>query len=126
MQIIQDLNPSLLECFLCMDNRPTKRRTDHLKTTVLSLFLCIFLSFRIVGGHEEFMGYTGPVQMGYGARTFYKHINNRVGTFFRKHMYGASTFYELFFTLDTIYADNKDKPMAGYKNQLIKKCLRKF
>ena len=35
-------------------------------------------------------------------------------------------FYELFFTLDTICADNKDKPMAGCKNQLIKKCLRKF
>ena len=29
-------------------------------------------------------------------------------------------FYDLYFTLDTICADNKDKPMAGCKNQLIK------
>ena len=66
--------------------------------------------------------------MGYGARTFYTHINNGAGTFFRKHIYGANTFsfifYELFFTPDTVSADNKDKPMAGCKNQLIKKCLR--
>ena len=27
------------------------------------------------------------------------------------------------FTLDTICAANKDTPMAGCKNQLIKKCL---
>ena len=27
-------------------------------------------------------------------------------------------FYALSFTLDTICADNKDKPMAGCKNQL--------
>ena len=76
------------------------------------------------------MGYMGPVQMGYGARSFYTHINNGTGTVFRKHIYGANTFlghyYELFFTQDTICADNKDKPMAGCKNQLIKKCLRKF
>ena len=49
---------------------------------------------------------------------------------FRKHIYGTSTFfihfYALFFTPDTICADNKDKPMAGYKSQLIKKCLRNF
>ena len=31
-------------------------------------------------------------------------------------------FYALFFTLDTIFADNKDKPMAGCKNQFMKKC----
>ena len=35
-------------------------------------------------------------------------------------------FSELLFTLDTICADNKDKPMAGSKNQIIKKCLRNF
>ena len=74
------------------------------------------------------MGYTGPVQMGYRAMTFSTHINNRAGTFFRKHIDGANTFsihfYELFFALDTFCADNKDKPMAGCKNQLIKKCLR--
>ena len=50
--------------------------------------------------------------------------------FFRKHIYGANTFFihfhVLFFILDIICADNKDKSMAGYKNQLIKKCLRDF
>ena len=39
-------------------------------------------------------------------------------------MYGANAFFfhfhESFFTLDIICADNKDKPMAGCKNQLIK------
>ena len=73
------------------------------------------------------MGYTGPVQMGYGARTFSTHINNGAGTIFRKHIYGANSFfihfYELFFTPDTICAHNKDKPMAVCKNQLIKKCM---
>ena len=68
--------------------------------------------------------------MGCGARTFSTHINNGAGTFFRKHIYGANTFfvhfYELLFTLDTICANNKDKHMAGCKNQLIEKCLRKF
>ena len=68
------------------------------------------------------MGYTGSVQMGSGARTFSTHVNNGGGTFFRKHIYWANTFflhfYALFFTLDTICADNKDKPMAGCKNQL--------
>ena len=43
---------------------------------------------------------------------------------------GANTlfdqFYALLFTPDTICADDKDKPMAGCKNQLIKKCLRIF
>ena len=76
------------------------------------------------------MGYTGLVQLGYGGRTFSTHINNGGGTFFRKHIYGANTFfvqfYALFFTLDTICADNQDKPMAGCKNQLIKKSLRNF
>ena len=59
------------------------------------------------------MGHMGPVQMGYGAKTFSAHINNEAGTFFRKHIYGANTsfvhFYELFFTLGTICADNKNK-----------------
>ena len=70
----------------------------------------------------------GLVQMGYGARTFSTHINNGRGPFFRKHIHGANTLlvhsYELFFVLDTTCAENKDKPMAGCKNQLIKKCLR--
>ena len=76
------------------------------------------------------MGYTGPVQMGYRERTFSTHTNNRGGTFFRKHIYGTNTFfihfYALLFTLGTICVDNKDKPMAGCKNQLIKRCLRNF
>ena len=67
------------------------------------------------------MGYTGSVQMGYGAWTFSTHINNGGGTFFRKHIYGANIFfvhfYALFFTPDTICADNIDKPMARCKNQ---------
>ena len=52
------------------------------------------------------------------------------GTFFRKHIYGKIVFFvhfcASFFTLDTICADHKDKPMAGFKNQLIKKCLTNF
>ena len=60
------------------------------------------------------MGYIGPVQIGYGAKTFSTHINNGGGTFFRKHIYGANTFFihfgALYFTLDTVWADNKDKP----------------
>ena len=50
------------------------------------------------------MDYTGPVQMWYGTRTFSTHINNVGGTFFRKHIYEANTFfvhfYALVFTLD--------------------------
>ena len=68
--------------------------------------------------------------MGYGARTFSTDINNRGGTFFRKHIYMGKYFfvhfYALFFALDTICADKKDKLMSGCKNQLIKKCLRIF
>ena len=55
--------------------------------------------------------------------TFPAHVNNG-----EARIYLANTFfiqfYALFFTLDTICADNKDKPDAGCKNQLIKKCLR--
>ena len=69
------------------------------------------------------MGYTGPVQMEYGARTFFTHI------VFRKHIYGANIFfvhfYVLFLTLGTICVDDKDKPKAGCKNQLFK-VLEKF
>ena len=76
------------------------------------------------------MGYTSPVQMGYGAMTFSTYRNNESGTFFRKHVYGANTFLFIFmhylFTLDTICAESKDKPMAGCKNRLIKKCWRNF
>ena len=69
------------------------------------------------------MGYTGPVKMEYGARTFSTHVTNREGTFSRKHTYGANSlfihFYALFFISDTICADNKEKPMTGCKiNQL--------
>ena len=63
-------------------------------------------------------------------KDFSTHINSGAGRFFRKHVYWTNTFfvhfYELFFTLDTIRVDNKDKPMVGCKNQVIKKCLRKF
>ena len=40
-----------------------------------------------LSGHAKFMGYMGPVQMGYWARTFSTHVNNGGGTFFRKHIY---------------------------------------
>ena len=73
-------------------------------------------------GHAKFMGYTGPVQMGHRGRTFSTHINNGGGTFFRKHIHGANTFfihfYALFLTLDTICADNKEKPMAASKTSI--------
>ena len=62
---------------------------------------------------QNFMGYTGPVQMGYRASTFSTHIGKGGGTFFRKHIFGANVFfvhiYALFFTLGTVCADNKDK-----------------
>ena len=45
---------------------------------------------------QIFMGYTGSVQMGYGARTFSTHINNETGTFVIKHIYGANTFLFIF------------------------------
>ena len=91
----------------------------------LLLLNFLFSSPLLLRGHAKFMGYMGPVQMGYRAMTFSTHINNSRWHFFRKHIYGANTFfihfYALFYTLDTICADNKDKPMAGCKNQLIKK-----
>ena len=65
----------------------------------------------------------------YLARTFSTYINNRAGTFFRKHIRGKYFFvhfYELFFAPDTICGDNKDKPMVGSKNQSIKKVFEKF
>ena len=34
------------------------------------------LSLLVIRGHAKFMGYTRPVQMGYEAMTFSKHINN--------------------------------------------------
>ena len=68
--------------------------------------------------------------MGYGARTFSTRINTKGGTCLENIHTGkilfSVYFYSLFFTLDTICADNNDKPTAGYKNQLIKKCLRNF
>ena len=78
----------------------------------------------ILRGHANFMGSMGLVEMVYGAMIFSIHINNGGGTFLRKHMYEANTFfihfYALFFSPDIICADNKDKPMANCKNQLIK------
>ena len=56
-------------------------------------------------------------------------INNRGGSFVENIYSGKYffvQFYSLFLTLDTTCADNKDKPMAGCKNQLIKKCWRNF
>ena len=50
----------------------------------------------LLRGHVKFMGYTGPVQIGYGARTFSTHINNGAGTFFRKHIYGQIPFLFIF------------------------------
>ena len=47
-------------------------------------------------GHAKFMGYMGPMQMGYGARIFPAHINSGGGTFFRKHIDGANTFSFIF------------------------------
>ena len=58
----------------------------------------------------------GWCKWGTGQRLFYTY-KLRGGTFSRKHMYGADTFfihcYALFFTLDTICPDNNDKYMAG-------------
>ena len=45
-----------------------------------------------IRGHAKFIGYMGPVQMGYLARTFPTHVNKGGDTFFRKHIYGANTF----------------------------------
>ena len=75
----------------------------------------------------------GQCKWGKGQGLFYTNIINGGGgggTLFRKHIYRANTFfvhvYALLLTLDTICADNIGKPMAGCKNQLIKKCLSKF
>ena len=46
-----------------------------------NFFLYIAVFSLDINGHAKFMGYTGPVQMGYGARTFSAHINNGAGTF---------------------------------------------
>ena len=58
------------------DIKPCCRTSDQMKN---------------IRSHTKFMGNTGLVQMGYGARTFSTHIDNRGGTFFRKHAYGANT-----------------------------------
>ena len=67
--------------------------------------------------------------MGYRARTFSTHINmgeaRCLENIYMEHILFHSLLC-IIFTLDTICADNKDKPMAGCKNQLIKKCLRNF
>ena len=60
--------------------------------------------------------------MGYRVRTFFTHINNGAGTFFKKtDLWGK--FFHLFLWI-IFCADNKDKPMVGCENQLIKKCFR--
>ena len=85
--------------------------------------------FQYFGRGDKFMGYTGTMQMGYGERTFlYKGTMGQAH--FLENIYRANTFfhsfYELFFTLDTICADIEDKPMAGCKNQLIKSVRECF
>ena len=72
---------------------------------------------------HKIYGLYGASANGVRGKDFSTHINNGRGTSFRKHVWGKYFFvhlYALFFTLDTICADNKDKPMAGCKNQLIK------
>ena len=54
------------------------------------------IHFHVLRGHAKFVGYMGPVQMGYGAMAFSTHINNGAGTFFRKHKYGANIFSFIF------------------------------
>ena len=75
------------------------------------------------------MGYTGPVQIGYEAGASFTHIYNRGNTFL-ENIYTMQILFHSFsfiiFTLDTICADSKDKPIAGCKNQLIGKRLRNF
>ena len=62
------------------------------------------------------MGNTGPVQIRYGARTLFIQIDNG-GSRFLENIYTGKillrSFLCIIFTLDTICADNKDKPIAG-------------
>ena len=70
------------------------------------------------------MGHMGAVQMRYRTMTFSTQRNNQGGTFLETiYIWGKYFFHSflcIIFTVDTICADNKDKPMAGRKNQLIK------
>ena len=68
--------------------------------------------------------------MGYRAKTLSTYKKKLQADFLQNiHMEQilfSFIFMNYFFTLDTICADKKDKPMKGCKNQSIKKCLRKF
>ena len=60
---------------------------------------------------------------GYGFLYIYKQPGKHF--FWKAYIRDKYFFHSLsciIFTQDTIYADNKDKPMVGWKNQLIKKC----
>ena len=75
---------------------------------------------------QNLYGLYGPGANGVRGKGFSTHINNRA-RFQKTYIQGKYFFIhfnELFFTLDTICADNKDKLVTGCKNQLIKKCLR--
>ena len=94
--------------------------------------LCTLVTGNEVGeirGHAKFMGYTGPAQMGYRARIFHTYINNGAGTFLGNIYMGQILFGSLLsiiFTPDTIYADNKGKPMAGCQSRIFKRVFEKL
>ena len=75
------------------------------------------------------MCYTWLVEMGVRGKDFFYTYKQWGRYIFRKHIYEANAFsfifYELFFTLDTICADNKDRPMAGCKNYSLRYSLAK-
>ena len=77
------------------------------------------------------MGQTGPVQMGYRARSFL-HIQTMGQALFLENIFTGQIFlsfilmHYFLLILDNICADKKDNPMASCKNRLIKKCLRDF
>ena len=77
----------------------------------------------LISGHAKFMDYMGHVKMGYRVRTFYTY--KQWGRHIFKKTYVWGKFFHLFLWI-VFCADNKDKPMAGCENQLIKKCLRSF
>ena len=67
--------------------------------------------------HAKFLGYMGLVQMVYRGKTFSTHVNNGEAHFSENiYMLGNTFlvhFYALFFTLDTICAEYKDKTIAS-------------
>ena len=100
--------------------------------TLFETFIGKFYSEkRFQGAMQNLWVIWGRCKCGTGQGLFlHMHRKNGGGAFFKKHIHGANTFfihfYVLLFTLGTISADNKEKPMAGCKNQLIKKYLRNF